>query len=136
VLAGLAVGSLVWGLPLSGGARFENFLEPIFRTAEENLARMTAFGARELGVEVPPAPAHDFAAMLPGYLIALVIALIGFGIAWYTYLGPGKAIPAKIAQGAPGLYRAFANKFYVDELYHYAVVVPLKATSRFLWQVV
>jgi len=136
VLSGLAVGSLVWGLPLSGGARFENFLKPIFRTAEENLARMTAFGARELGVPVPPAPAHDFAAMLPGYLIALVIALIGFGIAWYLYLGPGKAVPAKIAQGAPGLYRAFANKFYVDEFYHYVVVVPLKATSRFLWRVV
>src|SRR5690606_21045317 len=71
-----------------------------------------------------------------GYLIALVIALIGFGIAWYLYLGPGKAIPAKIATGAPGVYRAFANKFYVDEFYDLVIVRPLKASSRFLWRVV
>jgi len=136
ILAGLAVGSAVWGLPLSGGARFENFLEPVFRAADENIARMTALGAEKLGVPVPHEPAHDFAAMLPGYLIALVVALIGFGIAWYLYLGPGKQIPAKIAQGAPAVYRAFANKFYVDEFYRAVVVVPLHTTARFLWRVV
>jgi NADH-quinone oxidoreductase subunit L len=136
VLSGLAVGSLVWGLPFATGARFQNFLEPIFRPAEQNFARMLALGAEKAGVAVPPAPGHDLAAMLPGYLIAFVIALIGFGIAWYLYLGPGRGKPAALAARAPGLYQAFANKFYVDELYHVAVVMPLRTSARFLWRVV
>ncbi|HWV39018.1 MAG TPA: NADH-quinone oxidoreductase subunit L [Vulgatibacter sp.] len=136
VLSGLAVGAAVWGLPLANGARFERFLRVVFAPAEANLRRVTELAAAELGVAVPPAPAHDFAAMLPGYLIALAIALVGFGIAWYLYLGPGKGKPALVAERAPGLYAAFANKFYVDEFYDAVVVRPLKGFARVLWQVV
>ena len=137
VLAGLAVGALVWGLPFSDGARFENFLAPVFEQANLNLARTYAVAESTLGVsglEVPGS--HGFGDMAVGYLIALLVAWAGFGIAWYLYLGPGRAVPAKVAQSAPGVYSAFANKFYVDEFYDLVIVRPLKATARILYQVV
>ena len=137
VLAGLAVGAAVWGLPLAGGARFERFLAPVFEPARANLAKTYAFAAEKLNVAAPALPeSHGFGDMLPGYLIALVVAWIGFGIAWYLYLGPGRGTPARIAQGAPGLYAAFANKFCVDEFYDLVVVRPLKATASILYRVV
>jgi len=136
VLAGLAVGAAVWGLPLHGGARFERFLHGVFAPAEANFERVTKLAADGIGVAVPAAAHHDFASMLPGYLIALAVALLGFAIAWWLYLGPGKGKSALIAEKAPGLYAAFANKFYVDELYDAVVVRPLKGFARVLWQVV
>jgi NADH-quinone oxidoreductase subunit L len=45
-------------------------------------------------------------------------------------------VPARVAQAAPGLYGAFANKFYVDEFYDLVIVRPLRSSSRLLWQVV
>jgi NADH-quinone oxidoreductase subunit L len=137
VLAGLAVGAAVWGFPLAGGARFENFLAPVFEPARANLAKAYAMAAEALAIEAPALPeSHGFGEMIGGYAIALIVAWIGFGIAWYLYLGPGRGVPARIAQGAPGLYAAFANKFYVDEFYDLVVVRPLRATSRILFQVV
>src|SRR5690606_10207822 len=131
VLAGLAVGAAVWGLPFEGGARFETFLAPVFEPATANLAKTYAMAASQLGIEAPSLPgSHGFGEMIGGYAIALVVAWIGFGIAWYLYLGPGRGTPARIAQAAPGLYAAFANKFYVDEFYDLVVVRPLKATAR------
>ncbi len=136
VLSGLAVGAAVWGLPLAAGARFERFLRGVFEPATQNFQRVLEMGAAELGVPVPPAPAHDLAAMLPGYLIALAVALCGFGVAWYLYLGPGKGKAELVAVKAPRLYAAFANKFYVDEVYDAVIVRPLAAFARVLWLVV
>jgi len=136
VLSGLTVGAAAWGFPFASGARFERFLSGIFEPANANLQRVLQAGATELGTSLPPAPGHDLAAMLPGYIIALVVALIGFGIAWYLYLGPGKEIPAALVARMPKVYAAFNNKFYVDELYDAVIVRPLKVSARVLWQVV
>lgn len=136
VLAGLAVGAAAWGIPFAKGARFERYLSGIFEPANRNFQRVLEAGASELGIAAPAMPANDFAAMLPGYLIALVVALIGFAIAWYLYLGPGKGKTALVAEKAPRLYAAFENKFYVDEFYDVAIVRPLKTSARVIWQVV
>ncbi len=137
VLSGLAVGAAVWGFPSKDGAPFERFLAPVFEPARVNLAKTYAYAAEQLSVAAPALPeSHGWGEMMGGYLIALVVAWIGFGIAWYLYLGPGRGTPARVAQAAPGVYAAFANKFYVDELYDLVIVRPLKATARILWQVV
>jgi NADH-quinone oxidoreductase subunit L len=51
------------------------------------------------------------------------------------YFGPdaGKT-PQAIAERVPALYRAVANKYYVDEIYDRAIVRPLAWVSRFSWK--
>ncbi len=139
VLAGLSVGALAWGLPSHEGARFERFLQPVFATAQGNLARTFARGAADLGVSRPElAGAHGWGEMLPGYAIAMAIGLIGMAIAWALYLGPGRAFLASFTSGGIGaaLQRFAYDKFYVDEVYDYLIVTPLKGASKILWQVV
>jgi NADH-quinone oxidoreductase subunit L len=51
------------------------------------------------------------------------------------YFGPdaGKT-PHAIAERVPGLYRAVANKYFVDEIYDRVIVKPLAWVSRFSWK--
>ncbi len=73
---------------------------------------------------------HDF------MLVAVSVAagLIGIAVAYFVYvLHPGSADGYAKALG--GIYRAIANKFYVDEAYDAAIVHPLEHGSRaVLWQ--
>ncbi len=138
ILAGLAVVAAIWGLwPTVTGPMFEHWLAPVFEPANRNFARVLAAGAAQAGTAAPAFPVHhDLSGVLTGFGIALAVAWAGAGIAWALYLGPLRGVPARVAQKASGLYTFFANKFYVDELYHYVIVVPLKGGARLLWQVV
>lgn len=137
ILAGLAVIAAVWGFwPSVTGPSFEHWLAPVFEPATRNYAGVLAAGAAQTGAAAPAFPVpHDVGGVMAGFGIALVVAWAGAGIAWAMYLGPLRGVPANLAQKAPGLYSFFANKFYVDELYHYAIVTPLKGGARLLWQV-
>ena len=64
-----------------------------------------------------------------------MIALVGFGVAWYLYLGPGRPSAASRA-GRARCTGPVANKFYVDEFYDSLIVRPSRLGSRFLWRVV
>jgi NADH-quinone oxidoreductase subunit L len=138
ILAGLAVVAAVWGFwPSVTGPSFEHWLEPVFAPAQQNFGRVLAEGAQRLNVAAPAYPVHhELSGVLEGFAIALAVGWAGLGIAWAMYLGPWRKAPARIAQRVPGVYQFFANKFYVDELYHYAFVMPLKGGARVLWQVV
>jgi NADH-quinone oxidoreductase subunit L len=62
------------------------------------------------------------------------VALLGAFLAWLLYL-KSPYLPAQIATWADGLYRTVYNKYYVDEIYNWALVVPLIAMSRnWLWK--
>src|SRR5262249_8469909 len=118
ILAGLSVGSLGWGLPSSEGTTaFERFLGPVFATADAGRERMLRTWADAAHATMPEAVVQfTWGAMTPGYVIAWVVALAGFAVAWWMYLGAGSAVPARLAAEYPRTYAAFANKFYVDQI--------------------
>ncbi len=109
------------GVPhaLGGHNYFEKFLEPVF-----------AVGA-------PEAPGgHMTEASLELLLTALSVlaGLVGFALAWLFYWkSPG--LPERIAASVGVLYRAVANKYYVDEGYNAIFVRPVvEGSTSVLWR--
>jgi NADH-quinone oxidoreductase subunit L len=116
----LALLSFVGGWVGIGG-RFEHFLAPVFLsgTAAE-LAHETA-GEAGAGTET----------LL--MLISVGAAILGLLLAWTLYLRRPQ-LPARIAAGLGGIYRAVSNKYYVDEIYAAVFVKPLlDSSTTILW---
>jgi NADH-quinone oxidoreductase subunit L len=125
----LAAGSLLvgfLGVPnfiVEGGNRFAGWLAPALaegRGGHEGLGVHHASAALEWGL----------------MLLSLAVAAGGILVGWLFYVRkPG--LPQRAAAGAPALYRLVANKYYVDEAYRAAVILPLREGSRaFLWKIV
>jgi NADH-quinone oxidoreductase subunit L len=117
-LAILAVLSLVGGwinIPIIPGFnRFFHFLSPVFETGEEVHHHALSL---EVGLMV----------------VSVLIALSGILIAWYFYR-KNRETPTRLGKRFPFPYRVLFNKYYVDELYDFMIVKPLKSTSEtFLW---
>jgi len=118
-LAILAVLSVVGGWVGIGG-RFEHFLAPVFQSGSAELASETAEAASKT---------TEYLLMA----VSLVAAGLGFLLSWTLYYrSPG--VPARIAEGLGGIYRAVANKYYVDELYALLFVNPVvDGSTEILW---
>jgi NADH-quinone oxidoreductase subunit L len=103
--------SLSFGADLNG---FEHYLAPVFGAA--------------------PSPAHDAASEAAGLeygLMALALAGVAAGIFFaYRFYVQRPELPARLAGHLPVLGRLLENKYYVDELYHAAVVKPYMALCR------
>jgi NADH-quinone oxidoreductase subunit L len=98
-------------LGLSHDGPLAHFLEPVFGTAEQG---------GELAV--------------PGTVLAVVavgIALLGAGIAWYLY-GSGRSAWLAREQST-GFWRLAGNKLYVDEIYEAFTVTGGRALARLSW---
>jgi NADH-quinone oxidoreductase subunit L len=66
--------------------------------------------------------------------IALVVSVIGIGLAWALYgRGPSNAVKRFVA-AASGLYKLVFNKYYIDEVYDFLVVRPIRYTAFVLWK--
>ncbi|MFC3169019.1 NADH-quinone oxidoreductase subunit L [Paracoccus fontiphilus] len=65
-------------------------------------------------------------------LSPFVAMLIGLGLSWLMYIRYPNA-PAKLAAQQPALYRFLLNKWYFDEIYHFAFVRPALWIGRKLW---
>jgi NADH-quinone oxidoreductase subunit L len=117
----LAILSVVGGWVGIGG-RFEHFLAPVFQSgAATELAPGTGGEAGAAGTET----------LL--MLISVCAALFGLFFAWLLYLRRPQ-LPARIATSLGGLYRAVANKYYIDELYAALFVKPLiEGSATILW---
>jgi NADH-quinone oxidoreductase subunit L len=117
----LAILSVVGGWVGIGG-RFEHFLAPVFQSgAATELAPGTGGEAGAAGTET----------LL--MLISVCAALLGLFFAWLLYLRRPQ-LPARIATSLGGLYRAVANKYYIDELYAALFVKPLiEGSTTILW---
>ena len=77
----------------------------------------------------PLYPEHAQLHNLNLILISLAVSLGGIATAYYVYvLNPGSA--DRYATSLGGVYRAIANKFYVDEAYDAAIVHPIEHGSR------
>jgi NADH-quinone oxidoreductase subunit L len=118
-LAILAVLSVVGGWVGIGG-RFEHFLAPVFQS-----------GGAELSSETAEAASKSTEYLLMA--VSVAAAVLGFLLSWTLYYrSPG--VPARIAEGLGSLYRAVANKYYVDELYAILFVKPVvDGSTEILW---
>ena len=125
ILAFLAVVAAGLELPLPGqwGHVFKNFTARVFEAGTQNLLASHHFHVVHDAVTgVMTEAAHP---SWP-YFAAWVIALVGTIVAWALYLGPLKALPARLMIGSPNLCKFAYEKFYVDELYEYVFINPLK----------
>ena len=117
VLAVLAVIGGWVGIPhiLGGGNQFEAFLAPVFHDAEHILHH----GAH-----------HSASLEITLMVVSIIMALGGIFIA-YLFYRKNPEIPGRIVSSAKGLYTLVYNKYYVDEIYRAAIIVPLVKTSEF-----
>jgi NADH-quinone oxidoreductase subunit L len=115
ILAVLAVVGGWIGIPkaLGGGDQFAHFLDPV---TNPTIAQQTAgSGSQEL--------------LFSG--ISIVMALIGWFFADLLYRRkPGMA--DQWAERAGGAYKLVVHKYWIDQLYHVIIVVPLMFVSRYL----
>ena len=113
VVGGWLAAPGLWG----GTDYFSKFLEPVFGGGE-SAGTEAAARSTELG--------------LAG--IAVVVALIGSGVAYWLYSKNTKK-PDELASSMKGVYNTLLHKYYVDELYAAVVIKPLMWISRnVLWQ--
>ncbi len=64
-------------------------------------------------------------------VVAVLVALIGWFMADRLYRQQPQS-PAKLAAVVPAAYKLLLNKYFVDQIYSYAVVKPLLAFSKFI----
>ncbi len=138
VLAVLSVTGGWIGVPgaLGGSNRFEKFLGPVFHSTAAAFDTEHRAGGEmalaERGMEGPepqtrPATELAFSGM------SVLVALLGFGLAWLLYYR-NPQLPQRIASSLGGFYQAVGHKYYVDELYATLLVKPLIAGSALiLW---
>jgi len=123
----LAVFSAIAGyvsLPkIFGGTEwFDRYLNPVFSSSESFL-HSTAEKALASG------PSE-------GFLMAISLAAASAGIlAAYWFYMASPQLPDRLAVKFSGVYRAVVNKYYVDELYDWLVVRPVRAgAENFMWR--
>jgi NADH-quinone oxidoreductase subunit L len=140
VLAVLSVVSAVYAFPLLSNRAeplMDNFLSPVFQTATG--IRDARGAVAQPGIAaIANTVALDFSLpSLVDYLKAWLVAVLGGGLAFFLYM---KFFPARVGQPVPALLRAVrraaVNKFYVDELYEFVVIRPVKFVSFVLFRVV
>jgi NADH-quinone oxidoreductase subunit L len=117
----LAVLSFVGGW-IGIGGRFEHFLAPVFQGGGgPQLAQESTREAAGGGTETTLT------------LVSVSAALLGLLLAWTLYYRRPQ-LPARIAESLGSLYRAVANKYYVDELYALLFVKPVvDGSTEILW---
>ena len=120
VLAVLAFLGGYVGLPhFLGGSAVEGFLSPVF--AAEEGAHVAKAGAHAAGVGLEVA-----------FLgISVVVALAGIGLAYFMYVAR-PTVPVTLARRLGPLYTLLSNKYYVDEIYMFFVINPLKGLAGWL----
>jgi NADH-quinone oxidoreductase subunit L len=121
VLAVLSIIGGVVGIPLAlgGGNSIEHWLDPIFEPANAHLIQHQHGSA---GIE------YSF------MVLSVLIAAAGIFFAWMIYLKQPDRM-TKLQTTIRGIYKLLWNKYYVDEIYEYGVVQPIKIGSeKLLWK--
>jgi len=116
----LAVLSVVGGF-VGYGNKFEHFLAPAFQGPAVELAQEATHETADRTLEY----------LLMG--VSISVAGLGWLLAYLLY-SRRPQLPARIAASLGGLYRAVANKYYIDELYAVLFVKPLvDGSTAILW---
>ncbi len=119
----VVAGYVSWPKAWAGSEQFDRYLAPVFGRSEQILT-----------VEA----AHHAEGLSAGALLVFSIFAAGIGISlslWF-YL-KSTQIPGQIAERFGGIYRVLVRKYYVDEIYDWLIVRPLRSGSeKILWQVI
>ena len=116
----LAILSLFGGF-VGWGNHFEHFLDPVFKAAAET------------GVQEPVREAGGKTLEYILMAISVSVAALGWLLAHLLYSSRPQ-LPARIAESLGSVYKAVANKYYVDELYALLFVKPLiEGSTAILW---
>lgn len=99
-------------------ATFSGFLNTPF---DPLVTRFLTYG-HSMGIGIDPP------ASLPLILVSVIIALLGIWLAYSVYGRANRG--AAFAKRMGVLYTLSYNKFYIDEIYHYLIVVPVFAIAR------
>jgi NADH-quinone oxidoreductase subunit L len=108
--------------------RFDLFLSPVFSShaAFVELKVLTAQEVAQIDAR------ERLELVFTG--ISVAAGFLGLFLAWLLY-HKRRDLPEKIANSLGGLYRAVANKYYVDELYGSLFVKPLlEGSTAILWK--
>ena len=140
ILAVLSIAGGWVGIPavLGGGNLFEHWLAPVFHpvavAGAHGAAAEVAHGAAAGAAHAAAAGAHHSTTLEIGLMaLSVAIALCGIGLAYFLYrVRTGK--PAEIAKAWPNLYDVVSHKYYIDELYEWAVIRRIVNVSTGLWQ--
>jgi len=140
-LAMLAVLSVIGGYvgvpgSLGGNNQFDKFLGPVFDGSAPVNAQNAAVGEKGTPEQETEGnePKKAASTELMCTAISVVVALLGFGLAWQLYYR-NPQLPDKIAASMSGAYQTLLHKYYVDELYGALFVKPLiDGSTRILWQ--
>ncbi len=102
---------------------FEKFLEPVFRFMPEN------------GILHHVVETHSAGKELFVTLISIVVAGLGVLIAYVIYLK--KEVTPDSEESLGFIYKLIYNKYYVDELYNFLFIQPIKwFSTNVLWKIV
>jgi NADH-quinone oxidoreductase subunit L len=109
---------------LGGGEWFHHYLQPVFASSEALLSSTAA-----------PAAGHA-----PSGLAVMGTSVLFAGAGFLlAYLGYVKftGLPSRLTEYFQGTYQLLVNKYYVDEVYDWLIVRPLRRGSEvFLWRIV
>jgi len=121
ILAVLSVVGGFAGIPyaLGGGNAIEQFLKPVFENAD---------------LQLSIAPHEGLSAEYLLMILSVVAAGFGIYFARKMYLQkPG--LISKISEPFGRIHKVLWNKYYIDEVYEYSVVKPIKTGSeKILWK--
>ena len=133
------------GIPaaLGGSNHFHHFLAPIVDTdalhggaevhavATSGLAYAAETAVEHAGGHGAPAEHHSRGFELFMVAVSIVLALVGIGAGRYMYIKNTK-IPLLIQFKLPRLHKTLLNKWYVDEIYNFAIVGGTKQFANML----
>jgi NADH-quinone oxidoreductase subunit L len=124
VLAALAVIGGFVGVPevLGGHNAIHHYFEPVFGEASKTY---------RIAIKAAFAENHSLELLL--MVGSVLIGLGGIGLALFMYL-KRPDLPGKFTAKFSGLHKAVYNKWYIDELYDFLFVNPLKRSGMFLWK--
>ncbi len=125
------VGYVSWPKALGGTEWFDRYLDPVFSSSTAFL-RSSALHHLVQGSVAHHAGEGPSGIILMGF--AFVAAGSGFIAAWWFYLrSPGW--PDRLAARFSLPFRVLANKYYVDEIYDWLVVRPVRwGSEAILWR--
>ena len=115
----VVIGYVGWPAALGGEERFGEYLDPVFGRSVALLAAENMHAA-EHGLSHLALMGVSVAFGTAGILIAL----------WFYARSP--EIPEGIAGRFKGLYQLLVHKYYVDEIYDWILVSPIRRLSEFL----
>ncbi|MEW6056566.1 MAG: NADH-quinone oxidoreductase subunit L [Bdellovibrionota bacterium] len=64
--------------------------------------------------------------------ISVVVSFVGMGVGYFFYVKRPE-VPKKVQQNFGFVHKVLFNKYYIDELYNFTIVQPLKKVAQVCW---